>query len=134
MDIIQGFGSKYETMNRAPEKAILVGLNSDALDIDERSDDVTMAELEARLEGNARIEHYAALCGMSESGFRRLFREYCGCSPLEYRNALRLERARTLLQSGDYNVSEAAEKVGFSNLSFFIRSYKKKFGHTPKKE
>lgn len=50
MDIIQGFGSKYETMNRAPEKAILVGLNSDALDIDERSDDVTMAELEALLE------------------------------------------------------------------------------------
>ena len=50
MDIVQGFGSKYETMNRAPEKAILVGLNSDVLDIDERSDDVTMAELEALLE------------------------------------------------------------------------------------
>lgn len=93
-----------------------------------------MAELEAHLEGNDRVGHYATLCGMSEAGFRRLFREYIGCSPVEYRNTLRLERARTLLQSGEYNVSEAAEQVGFANLSFFIRLYKKKFGYTPKKE
>jgi AraC-like DNA-binding protein len=93
-----------------------------------------MAELEAYLTGNDRVGHYAALCGMSEAGFRRLFREYIGCSPVEYRNTLRLERARTLLQSGEYNVSEAAEQVGFANLSFFIRLYKKKFGYTPKKE
>lgn len=50
MDVVQGFGGKYETMNRTPEKAFLVGLNSDALAIDERSDEVTMAELEALLE------------------------------------------------------------------------------------
>lgn len=93
-----------------------------------------MAELEAHPEGNDRVERYATLCGMSEAGFRRLFREYIGCSPVEYRNTLRLERARTLLQSGEYNVSEAAEQVGFANLSFFIRLYKKKFGYTPKKE
>ena len=50
MDIEQGFNSKYETMNRAPEKAVLVGLYADALDPDERSDETTMAELEALLE------------------------------------------------------------------------------------
>ena len=50
MDIEQGFSSKYETMNRAPERAMLVGLYSDALEPDERSDEVTMAELEALLE------------------------------------------------------------------------------------
>ena len=50
MDIEQGFSSKYETMNRAPERAMLVGLYSDALETDERSDEVTMAELEALLE------------------------------------------------------------------------------------
>lgn len=50
MDIEQGFNSKYETMNRAPEKAILVGLYSEALGADERSDEVSLAELEALLE------------------------------------------------------------------------------------
>lgn len=81
-----------------------------------------------------KIAYYAGLCDMSEAGFRRLFGECIGASPGEYRNALRLQEARSLLQSGEYNVSGAAEAVGFTNLSFFIRLYKKKYGYTPKKE
>ena len=91
-------------------------------------------ELEADRQANLPVSHYAALCDMSEVSFRRLFREYTGMSPIEYRNDVRLARARGKLQSGEYNVSEAAELCGFSNLSFFTRLYKKKYGHTPKQE
>ena len=80
------------------------------------------------------VAFYASLCLMSEAHFRRLFREYTGLSPVDYRNDLRLKNARAMLQSGEYNVSTASEASGFSNLSFFIRLYKKKYGHTPKKE
>jgi len=80
------------------------------------------------------VADYAKLCNMSEVNFRRLFKEYTGLSPIDYRNDLRLSNARSKLQSGEFNVSEAAELCGFSNLSFFIRLYKKKYGHTPKKE
>ncbi len=83
---------------------------------------------------NETVAYYASLCDMSEVNFRRLFREYIGLSPIEYRNDLRLKNARAMLQSGEYNVSEAAAASGFSNLSFFIRLYKKKYGYTPKKE
>lgn len=91
-------------------------------------------ELSEHFDRSDRIEDYAALCDMSEVSFRRLFREYTGLSPVEYRNDIRLTQARICLQSGEYNVSEAAEHCGFSNLSFFIRLYKKKYGYTPKKE
>lgn len=77
------------------------------------------------------IADYAELCRMSEINFRRLFKQYTGMPPIAYRNDIRLQSAHTKLQSGEYNVSEAAESAGFSNLSFFIRQYKKKFGHTP---
>ena len=93
---------------------------------------VVLDDMHANLTETHKISHYAALCDMSEAGFRRLFRELVGESPVDYRNALRLERARLLLENGDYNVSEAAEATGFSNLSFFIRLYKRKYGHTPK--
>ena len=83
---------------------------------------------------NRKIAYYAELCDMSESAFRRLFREYMGVSPIDYRNDLRLTHAKNKLQSGEFNVSDAAYDSGFSNLSFFIRLYKKKYGHTPKKE
>ena len=91
----------------------------------------TIAE---KYEQNCSVAEYARLCDMSEVNFRRLFKEYTGSTPIEYRNNLRLISARAKLQSGEYNVSEAAESSGFTNLSFFIRLYKKKFGYTPKKE
>lgn len=91
-------------------------------------------ELANRCFENRPISYYAELCNMSEPNFRRLFRACTGVSPIEYRNDLRLSCARAKLQSGEYNVTEAAESSGFTNLSFFIRLYKEKFGHTPKQE
>ena len=82
---------------------------------------------------NEAVLYYAELCDMSEVSFRRNFKEFTGKAPLEYRNDIRLNNAKIMLQSGQYTVSETAEACGFSNLSFFTRLYKKKYGHTPKK-
>jgi len=85
-------------------------------------------------ERDEKISYYAKMCFMSEVNFRRLFREHTGKTPVEYRNELRLQRARRMLQSGEYNVSESAVASGFTNLSFFSRLYKEEFGYTPKEE
>lgn len=93
-----------------------------------------LSEITEHYAENEKVSYYAELCDMSEVNFRRLFREYTGMSPIDYRNDIRLIRAKNKLQSGEYNVSEAAFESGFSNLSFFIRKYKEKYGYTPKKE
>ena len=93
-----------------------------------------LREMQEHFAEDHPVSHYAALCDMSEVNFRRMFKEYTGLSPLEYRNGVRLERARALLSSTEFNVSEAAYATGFQNLSFFIRLYKKKYGYTPKNE
>ncbi len=93
-----------------------------------------LSEITQNWNRNEPVKYYAELCNMSEVNFRRLFKEYTGRSPIDYRNDLRLSNARSKLQSGEYNVSEVAELCGFSNLSFFIRQYKMKYGYTPKKE
>jgi len=80
---------------------------------------------------NKPIGYYAALCFMNESTFRRSFRKYTGFSPVEYRNKLRMEEADRLIRSGEYSVREAAEAVGCFNGSFFAKTYKSYFGHTP---
>ncbi len=82
---------------------------------------------------NEAVLYYAELCDMSEVSFRRYFKEFTGKSPIEYRNDIRLNNAKILLQSGQYTITETAEACGFSNLSFFTRLFKKKYGHTPKK-
>ena len=91
-------------------------------------------EISKNWDKNEKISHYAQMCNMSEANFRRLFKEYTKMSPVDYRNEIRLQNARKKIQSGEYNVSEAAYESGFTNLSFFIRLYKKKYGYTPKKE
>jgi len=78
-----------------------------------------------------KVSDLAALCGLGDRAFRRLFHEYTGKSPIEYRNEIRLEEARRLIGTGEYLVEEAANAVGFSNISFFCRCFKKRFGHTP---
>lgn len=91
-------------------------------------------ELEKNFSENRKAAYYARLSNMSESNFRRLFKEYTGKSLIEYRNTVRLIAANQMLISGDYTVSEAAYLAGFNNYPFFHESYKKYFGHTPREQ
>ena len=74
----------------------------------------------------------AEMCDMSESQLRRLFKEYSGSSPVEYRNRLRVEKAYQLLKNNFCNVTEAAESVGFNNIYYFSRLFKSVIGESPK--
>lgn len=80
---------------------------------------------------NIPITHYAKACNISVSSFRSLFTEYYGIAPLQYRNQLRIKRAISLLQDGNYTVAEAAEASGFDNPAYFCRLYKRMTGETP---
>lgn len=78
------------------------------------------------------IETFARESNMSISLFRQLFRKQYGMSPLQYRNLLRIHRARQLLEYDDSTVSEVAYASGFENVGYFCRCYKKYTGETPK--
>ncbi|WP_420872098.1 helix-turn-helix domain-containing protein [Cohnella rhizosphaerae] len=45
---------------------------------------------------------------------------------------VRLEQTMQLLEKGNFTVNEIMERTGFSNQSHFFRSFKKKFGTTPR--
>ena len=91
-----------------------------------------ISEIDQHYYENYKIDYYANMCDMSESGFRRLFREYTQLSPIEYRNVIRLKKAKQFIQCGEYTVEEAANEVGIFNLSFFYRLYRKYFGSIKK--
>lgn len=84
-------------------------------------------EIQNKFYENKKISYYADLCKMSESNFRKLFKEQTGNSPIEYRNTLRIAEAKRLIDSGEYTVAEAAYAAGFNNMSFFYETYNKRF-------
>ncbi len=76
---------------------------------------------------NITVATYARLCGLSESYFRREFLRYTGMTPIEYRNFLRFQAARSLQKEG-YTTEEIATMTGFCDVSYFRKMYKKHTG------
>ena len=77
------------------------------------------------------IDTLAEKCFMSKSHFFRLFKDETGFSPIEYRNNLRIERAKILLSDGECSVTETALMLGFENVYYFSRMFKKITGMSP---
>lgn len=82
-------------------------------------------EISAHYAENHKMKYYANLCNMSESNFRKLFKEYTGKSPVEYRNDIRMRAVHTMIISGEFTIQEAAYIAGFNNMSFFYQLYHK---------
>ena len=77
------------------------------------------------------VAELSALCDMTPEYFRRIFRAFYGTSPVKYINDLRLSRAKELIASGFYSITEAAARSGFSDMSYFSRVFKKATGLPP---
>ena len=79
------------------------------------------------------VEDVASHCYYSKSYFMKFFRDIMGMSFIQYLNDYRLEIASQLLLSTSDNILDIAIATGFDNLSYFNRSFKKKYGVTPGK-
>ena len=80
---------------------------------------------------DSSVEELAGLCSMSGTHFRRCFRDAFGVSPSEYRQNVRLARAKELLFTRLYRISEVAEMCGYNDANYFARIFKSKTGKTP---
>ena len=64
-----------------------------------------------------------------KEGFKQIYGDTVYGVLIDYK----MDYARKLLESGDYNVNEVGVKIGYSTASHFIAAFKNKFGITPKK-
>lgn len=79
------------------------------------------------------LEALAGRCGMKPKYFSYLFRKYAGISPIHYLIRYRMSRARELLLRGRYSVAEVAKSVGYADVYYFSRLFKKQMGCAPSK-
>ena len=63
----------------------------------------------------------------------RCFNTCTGFTVIDHLNYVRCTAAKTMLSTTDYSVSEVCTAVGYNNLSYFGRQYKKFFGIPPSK-
>ena len=77
------------------------------------------------------IKEMAEFSGFSESHFMKFFKNHMGVPFVSYLNDYRLTLAARALAEGQEDVLTVAMDVGFSNVSYFNRLFKKKFRVTP---
>lgn len=79
------------------------------------------------------LKELAKLAGLNEFQLKVGFKEVYGNTVYGYLMDHKMDQARVLLDSAQYQVNEVAYKIGYSNPSHFIAAFRKKFGITPKK-
>lgn len=79
---------------------------------------------------NFTVEQLSNEMCMDRTGLFRKLKAVVGQSPSAFLKSVRLKRSATLLEKG-LSVSEVAEMVGFSSLSYFSRSFVEEFGVKP---
>ncbi|MDU2122573.1 MAG: AraC family transcriptional regulator [Clostridium celatum] len=78
------------------------------------------------------INTLAELCEYSEYHFMRFFKKHIGLTCVQYINNLRLEKSSILLTSTNNAIMDISLEVGFDNLSYFNKLFKRKYNLTPK--
>ncbi len=78
------------------------------------------------------LQEMADSVNMSSKYFCRFFQEMTHRTPVDYLNYYRIERASYDLLTTDQSITEVAFNSGFNDLSYFIKTFKKYKGTTPK--
>lgn len=78
----------------------------------------------------ASIQGFLQKSGLSYAHQCRIFKQCYGIPPLQYVTELRITRAKNLLRDTDYSVSAIAQMIGYDNLGYFSRIFKKSTGVT----
>lgn len=68
---------------------------------------------------------------LSESYLCELFKKHSGETIIKFLNKVRLCNARRLLEHSDLSIKQVYQRTGFSDYSYFDRSFKRLFGITP---
>lgn len=93
-----------------------------------------IGEMEKHIEPPLSTLDLADAIKVTRRQLERLFRLHLNETPSSFYLALRLDKARQLLEQTDMTVTEVSLACGFELPSYFTRRYKLRFGRCPREE
>lgn len=84
-------------------------------------------------ETSESLEELAKRFYISKSYLSRIFREVTSFTVNEYKNVSRIKKSQQLLLHSDCSITEVSDRLGFENLTYYERVFKKYTGTTPLK-
>lgn len=111
-DLIENFEKKKETKEQKP---------------------ITEAKkyIQEHYQEPLKLEDVSKHIGFNATYFSSVFKKETGKNFLDYVTELRMNKAKQLLCSGEMSVNDVAEAVGYQDLKYFSRLFKKNAGISP---
>ncbi|MDO5422467.1 MAG: response regulator transcription factor [Eubacteriales bacterium] len=119
-EIIQFFSEQFEVFMNA------IGSPSSENIIDE-----ILHYIDHNYQENLKLEGIAPLFGYNSSYLGKIFTKNVGENFNSYLDRVRIEHSKSLLLSDKYKVYEVAERVGYKNVDYFHKKFKKYTGLSP---
>ena len=118
--------------NRAPRGAPSLTTLHDVLA--QRDPLVTRAQhwMESRLQTSFQLRDLATALGVSERTISRRFSQALGKTPITYLQTLRIDTGKRFLETTKMSVEAVAELVGYGDVNFFRRVFKRQTGLSPR--
>ncbi len=88
--------------------------------------------IHAHFDERIKLSELSKRCFVSEPHFCRVFKEITGETAISYINNLKIAKAIALMKNSTQTVRQIAEAVGFEDVAYFCRCFKKKTGAAPK--
>lgn len=76
------------------------------------------------------VKKLSAMAHWSPTHFTNQFRKHFGTSPVDYAIRQRMHRAAYFLRDINLSITEVAERVGFEDIYYFSKLFKKRWGMT----
>jgi AraC-like DNA-binding protein len=90
-----------------------------------------MHYIRKNIEQELPISELSAICNLTDDHFIRLFKKEMKCTPVQYVNQKKIERAQMMLTVEGRQVKEISYSLAFENVSYFNRLFKVYTGMTP---
>ena len=92
---------------------------------------IIIAYMQRHLDRNITLDELSNIVHIEKSYLVRLFRKETGKTPIDTLLSMRLDKALDLITTTDLSVYEIASQCGYNTVSFFISTYKQRYGKTP---
>lgn len=96
-----------------------------------REDPLCLHYIRQHFAGEIHIPDLAKKSALSESEFRKRFKEATGTSPLQYITRLKIEQACKMLLDEDISPQSISEFLHFCSVPYFYKVFKAQTGLTP---
>lgn len=120
----------YESGTVANLKAKVYELFDQIFPVEE-TDQCCIGYINRHYTGRFSVPELARRCAVSETVYRKQFKQLTGLSPVQYINRLKIEKACQMLLSDDMRLQEISDYLGFYSLPYFYKVFKDHIGVTP---